>query len=136
MYTSDFTRSSLTAAITAPAYACPTRITGPVVLSKTWRRAAASSARVVRGIGAVVTLNPMFFNGKMTLLQQYPSAHAPWTSTAVPIGEEGFIVIPSSRETPSWWKLSPGRASLRRSGRYPRTGPAHLADLYGTPQRL
>src|SRR5262245_21904087 len=83
MYTSDFTRALAVAEITAPAYACEARTTGPLVRSSTRSNAFASSLRDVKGIGGAITLNPLACKGRMTLLQLEPSAHAPWTMTMV-----------------------------------------------------
>src|SRR5262245_33531148 len=69
--------------MTAPAYACEARTTGPLVRSSTRSNAFTSSLRVVKGIGAAITLNPLACKGRMTLLQLEPSAHAPWTITMI-----------------------------------------------------
>src|SRR5262245_37410799 len=82
-YTKDFTRTLALAEITAPAYACEARTTGPLVRSSTRSNAFTSSLRDVKGIGAAITLNPVACKGPMTLLQLAPSAHAPWTTTLV-----------------------------------------------------
>ncbi len=55
-----------------------------------------SSVSDVRGIGAHVTLRPAFRNGRITLCQQEPSAHAPWTNTIVEFGAKELIMTPRS----------------------------------------
>src|SRR5262245_40486203 len=82
-YTKDFTRTLAVAEITAPAYACEARTTGPRVRSSNRSKAFTSSLRDVRGMGAATTLNPLACKGRMTPLQLEPSAHAPWTVTMV-----------------------------------------------------
>src|SRR4029453_15466757 len=53
-----------------------------------------SSVSDVRGIGAQITLRPCRCNGRMTLFQQEPSAHAPCTKMmAEPLGK-AFISNP------------------------------------------
>src|SRR5262245_50066516 len=82
-YTKDFTRTLAVAEMTAPAYACAARTTGPLVRSSNRSSALTSSLRDVRGIGAASTLNPSACRGRMTPFQLEPSAHAPWTTTIV-----------------------------------------------------
>src|SRR5262249_42634251 len=96
-YTKDFTRTLAVAEITAPAYACEARTTGPRVRSSTRSNAFTSSLRDVKGIGAATTLNLLACKGRMTLLQLEPSAHAPCTMTMLIVSSLPFIFRPGIR---------------------------------------
>src|SRR5262249_18169795 len=91
IYTKDFTRALAVAEMTAPAYACEARTTGPLVRSRTRSNALASSLSDVKGIGAAITLNRLACKGRMTRLQLEPSAHPPWTTTIVLATFSAFI---------------------------------------------
>src|SRR5262245_48887899 len=117
-YTKDFTRTLAVAEITAPAYACEARTTGPRVRSSNRSKAFTSSLRDVRGMGAATTLNPLACKGRMTPLQLEPSAHAPWTMTMV-------IATPHSGKKPrARSRFRPtGRKKIRRTRPEPRRRP-------------
>src|ERR1700722_12284188 len=120
-------------------------MTGPLVLSITRRRAAASSLSDVRGMGAAVTWSPWFRSGRMTLLQQDPSAQAACTSTAVTFLREKLITqhpyLPGAERPSSQGNLLSQRQSLPHVSRWqnvpcPETGPSHAADLSYMPPPL
>src|SRR5262249_10046731 len=89
-------RSSFTVAMTAPAYACPVRITGPSVRAMARFNAAMSSANEVRGIGAATTRSPSRARPRITYFQLEPSAHAPWTATTVIVPAIDTSRLPSA----------------------------------------
>src|SRR5437868_187720 len=79
--------------MTAPAYACPATITGPCVRAIVRLRAAASSLRDVRGIGAAITFKPRSSSGRTIACQLEPSAHAPWTTMTAAFSEKRIMHI-------------------------------------------
>src|ERR1700722_379481 len=93
-----------------------------------------SFANDINGIGAQITLSPCRCRGRITLLQQDPSAHAPCTKTmAEPCGN-ALIAQTYFRHLGSRYRL-PGetlssqrrfqrRAFLARNARCPKTEPS------------
>src|SRR5262249_19033953 len=76
--------------MTDPPQECPTRITSPPERSSALLVAATSSSSDVVGFCTEMTLYPLLTSGPMTLFQQEPSAHSPWTKTIV-----GFVFLES-----------------------------------------
>src|SRR5439155_26944775 len=88
--------------MTAPAYACPATITGPSVRAIVRFKAAASSLKDVRGIGAAITFKPRSSSGRTIACQLEPSAHAPWTTITVAFSEKAISLILCGN---SKWKI-------------------------------
>src|SRR5258705_957321 len=100
----------------------------------------------VRGIGAEMTVRPCRCNGRMTLFQQEPSAHAPCIRMIAESFGKAFISNPyllwsgaechSHQETLSSQRQCRRRVSPSQSARYPETRPVRSAGLSGRPPRL
>src|SRR5580704_13496665 len=112
MYTRALIRSSVGPAITAPAYACPTSTTGPLVLSRALETAVMSSLSDVRGIGAQITSRPCRCKGRMTFCQHEPSAHAPCTKIIVPFSA---LILRPHLFAPGLYSVRCKKLSHRRS---------------------
>src|SRR6516162_521064 len=82
----------------------------------------------VNGIGAHITLRPCRCKGRMTLLQQDPSAHAPCTKTiAEPCGKAFTFLLRFG----SQYRLPGGTSSSRRQF-HRRASPARNVQCQGT----
>src|ERR1700730_15357163 len=77
-------------------------ISGPLVRAIVRFKAAASSLKDVRGIGAAITFKPRSSSGRTIACQLEPSAHAPWTTTTVAFSEKLIMLTLSGN---SKWKI-------------------------------